>query len=116
MIERERLASGDVFLFALAGTADVDGQRRLDRRQKLGGERGADALGDDGEIGARFQAVQSILQVSNNMIEADSPEASCRFIFAAGIGDDYDWMIAVQHRAGPGCELAAESDIDASRK
>ena len=39
-----------------------------------------------------------------------------RFVFAAGIGDEDDGPRVIEQGAGPGCVLAAESDVEAAAK
>ena len=50
------------------------------------------------------------------MIEADAAEPDGGFVLAAGVGDDDDGMLAIEHGAGPGGVLAAEADVDAARQ
>ena len=68
------------------------------------------------QVRPRFQAVQSILQISDDVIEADAPEAGGRFVLPARVRDDHDRMFAIQHRSGPCRVLAAEADVDAARQ
>ena len=64
----------------------------------------------------RFEAVQPVLQVADDVIEADAAEANRRLVLAAGVGDDHDRTLAIEDRAGPGRVLAAEADVDAAGK
>ena len=50
------------------------------------------------------------------MIESNAPQAQCSLLFAAGLGDDHDWLGAVQHGSGPGGILASQADVDAARE
>ena len=80
------------------------------------GERRAEPLGGGDQLRPRFQAVQSVLQISGHVIEADAPEAHGRFVLATGVRDDHDGMLAVEHGSGPGGILPAQADVDAARQ
>src|SRR5215472_15311576 len=103
-----------MLLFAFARRADVDGQRRLARRQNFGGIRSAEAFSERDQVWPRFEAAQSVLQISSHMIEPNAPEADGRFVLAARVSDDDDGMRAIQHGSGPCGVLAAETNVDAA--
>jgi len=114
MVERGEDAAGDEFLAAFARGADVDGERRVGRAEDFGGEGGAEAVGFDQEVGAGFEGVEAVLEISGDVIEADAPEAHGGLVLAAGCGDDDDGVLAIEEGADPGCVLTAEADVDAS--
>src|SRR5579871_3895072 len=109
MIEGDDGASGDALLGELARGANIDEKRGLGRARRLGGEGGAEAFGVEGQIGAGFEAVQSIFKKTGDVIEADSAEAQLGFALAAGGGDDDDRVTAIEDGADPGGVLAAET-------
>ena len=66
------------------------------------------------EIRPFGQGLHASAQMTFYVIEADAAEAQDGFFFAAGFGDDDDWLGAVEDCSGPGCVLATEADVDAA--
>ena len=56
--------------------------------------------------GRRVQAAHAVLQVADDVIEADAAETVGRFVLASGIGDDHDGVLVIEDAASPGCVLA----------
>src|SRR6266849_8817826 len=113
MVQRDANAAGDELLVAFAGRANVHRQR-LARGQALGRQRRAEPLGRRGEVGTRLEAAQTVLQIADDVIETDPPEASGGFVLPSRVGDDDDRAIAAENGPGPRGVLAAESDVEAA--
>jgi hypothetical protein len=48
------------------------------------------------------------------VIKSDTAQAQGGFQFASRLGNDHDWLGAIEHSSGPGCVLATQSNVDAS--
>src|SRR6476619_3207287 len=75
-----------------------------------------EAFRESNAVRPHLQTVQSFLQKSGDVIEADAAKANSCFLLAAGIRDDDDGMRAVKDRAGPRGVLTGETNIDAARQ
>ena len=64
--------------------------------------------------GRDSNAVESVLEIADHLIEADAAQSHGRFVFTSRVGDDDDRLLAGQHGAGPRRVLAAEADVDAA--
>ena len=93
MVERQRDASGDPFLFPLAGRAHVD-ENRFAVGDAFGCHRRTDALGCGRQVRSRIEAAQPVFQITDDMIEADSAEPNRRLALASGVA----WRCASPRR------------------
>ncbi len=76
-------ASVDVLRRVLPGTPHVDNLRRLGGQHPLGREGRAHPLSRRAQLRSRREAVQTVLQVADDTVEADAPEPHLRLLFAA---------------------------------
>jgi hypothetical protein len=105
-----------VFLLALARRPHVDHQRRplAWLGHPLRRDLRTEPLGGHRQVRTRFDAAKSVLEIPDDLIEADAPQSHGRFAFAPRVGDDHDRFLAAQYGAGPRRILSAEADVDAS--
>src|ERR1700724_1655735 len=116
MIERHADAPADAFLLALAWCAHVERERRIvawSGRHALCGDLRADAVGGYRQFWSRLDALETVLEIADDLIEADQSQPRRRLVLASRVGDDHNRLLAAQHGAGPGGILAAETDVDA---
>src|SRR5689334_11976828 len=106
--ERKRDAAFDGALLVLSRGADVHSERRLCGGKQIGGVGSADALSHGDEFGSRFETLQAVREIANDVIEADAAEADGGFAFTAWAGDDDDGAVVMKHGAGPGGVLSDE--------
>src|SRR3954463_827441 len=113
MVQRNAHAPRHGFQRAFARRSQIDGQRGP-RRQPLCRQRWADAFGCRRQIRTRLETPQPVLEVADDVIEADAAEPYGGFVLVSGIRDDDDWTLAVENGAGPGRVLPTQRDVDAA--
>ena len=114
MVERHAFAAVDIFVGAFAGIADIDHEGIAGTGHGFECVLWTEALCRRDEVGARVEAAQAVLQVADDVVEADATEANGGFFFAAGRRDDDDGIFSIENRSGPSGVLAAEADVDAA--
>src|SRR5437764_267049 len=100
MREWKTYAPADALLLALAWRSYID-----DERYGFAGGHSfcrdlcADPLCRCQQLGRRRDAMESVLEIPDDLIEADSTESHRGFVLASGVGNDHDWFVPAQYRA-----------------
>src|SRR4249919_2012820 len=100
MVQRDADAPGHRFLRPFAWSAQID-RDRVAGGDPLGRQRRTDAFGCSRQVRPRLEAPQSVLEVADDVIEADTAEAYGGFVLAAGIRDDHDRAFSVEDGPRP---------------
>jgi hypothetical protein len=66
------------------------------------------------EVRSFCERLHAPSQIASYVIKSDTAQAQGGFQFASRLGNDHDWLGAIEHSSGPGCVLATQSNVDAS--
>ena len=111
--ERQVQGAWDPLGVVFARLTHVD-RRDQSPRDCVVRDRWAEARGRLGEVRTVRQREQAVVQVTDDVVEADAAEAHARLRLGAARADDDDRLRVVEDGAGPGGVLSAESDVQAA--